>query len=424
MTGSLVCLSMICLLLSQCGSAKTSESYPSNVSSTPESQIASDVDIQNSLEVNNQETTKNNVTASTSQEKSNSLKESIEKPAEKDTSNEWNESVERLADKNIGSGWEESVEKLAENETGTTQVKVELHRAGVNHDQIEDYAEMQYDEIEAKLKELDLYVDTNLYNDVNTRIDDLTVRLQNDVTGQRFLHDFTIGLMNCDDLVVQDALDSETFQHFLDEAWYNPELISWTINKPDEPEGYCEYIYDPSQDYIGMHPNYYADKETCYNMSREMFEKQINIAQWGLYNSKNIDEYAQYLVCYLKTNSEYDYEGIDSNYLSKIAYGPIVEEKGICQGYAKAFSYLMNLAGYKSTIVLGYYGDILHGWNAIEDSQGNKVYIDVTTGVSSDESWDWGYNIQFGDKYKVTDELDFEPTEYYLNNINILEQTV
>lgn len=282
---------------------------------------------------------------------------------------------------------------------------------------------MQYDEIEAKLKELGIYIDTNLYVSEDNHIDDLTVRVSNESTGQRFLDDFTLGLMNCDELVVQDALDHDTFQTFLNEVWYNPELISWTINKPGEPEGYCEYIYDPSQDYIGLNPNYAYDKETSYKMQNEMFERQINIAQWGLYNSKNIDEYAEYLVCYFKSNSEYDFSGLGADYTTKIAYGPIMNDKGICSGFAKAFSYLMNLAGYKSQIAIGYYDDILHSWNAIEDSQGNKVYIDVTTGISSENSWDWGYDIDLESGYSILDEFDFEPTEYYLNNINALEET-
>lgn len=350
---------------------------------------------------------------------------SIDIDSQNNTSYQTSETAEKDENTQETDGWARSLNDLSNVELADTVV--ELHRAQVNHAKIEEYAELSYSEIEGKLKELGLYIEipdnSKEVNGENTpKFEYLNLEMKNDSTGQSYINQFTLGLINYDPLVVQDVTDTSDFAVFLDEVWYNPELISWTINKPDEPEGYCVYKYDPVQDLMGVEPNYAYDKDTSYKMQDELYEKQINIVQWGLYNQKNIDEYAQYLVCYLKSNAEYDYKALDAQYDTRTQYGPIVNGNGICSGFQKAFQYLMGLAGYESQVITGYYGDILHAWNAIEDSQGNKVYIDTTTGVSSEASWDLGYNINLEGKYSILSEFNFAPTSEYLGSIKILQE--
>ncbi|MBQ7784011.1 MAG: hypothetical protein IJ368_08590, partial [Oscillospiraceae bacterium] len=45
-------------------------------------------------------------------------------------------------------------------------------------------------------------------------------------------------------------------------------------------------------------------------------------------------------------------------------YGALVEKKALCEGYAKAFSYLCNIAGIENMIVTGY-TDVDHMWNMV-----------------------------------------------------------
>lgn len=349
----------------------------------------------------------------------------IDIDSQNSTSYQTSETAEKDETTQETGGWTDSLSDLSNAELADTVL--ELHRAQVNHTRIEEYAELSYSEIEGKLKELGLYIempdDSNNDNTEDTqKFEYLTLEMKNDSTGQSYINQFTLGLINYEPLVVQDVTDTSDFAVFLDEVWYNPEMISWTINKPDEPEGYCVYQYDPVQNLMGVEPNYAYDKDTSYKMQDELYEKQINIVQWGLYNQKSIDEYAQYLVCYLKSNAEYDYNGLDAQYDTRTQYGPIVNGNGICSGFQKAFQYLMGLAGYESQIITGYYGDILHAWNAIEDSQGNKIYIDTTTGVSSEASWDLGYNINLEGKYSILSEFNFAPTSEYLGSIKILQE--
>ena len=56
-------------------------------------------------------------------------------------------------------------------------------------------------------------------------------------------------------------------------------------------------------------------------------------------------------------------------------YGALVNKKALCEGYAKAFSYLCNLAGIENMIVTGY-TDVDHMWNMVK-LEGKRYHIDV-----------------------------------------------
>ena len=64
----------------------------------------------------------------------------------------------------------------------------------------------------------------------------------------------------------------------------------------------------------------------------------------------------------------------DDEYADSI-YGALVEKKALCEGYAKAFSYLCNLAGIENMIVTGF-TDIDHMWNMVKLGDG-WYHIDV-----------------------------------------------
>ncbi|MBQ7990049.1 MAG: hypothetical protein IJ251_03235 [Oscillospiraceae bacterium] len=73
---------------------------------------------------------------------------------------------------------------------------------------------------------------------------------------------------------------------------------------------------------------------------------------------------------YLVRNVE---SGDDEN--SDSIYGALVEKHALCEGYAKAFSYLCNLAGIENMIVTGF-TDIDHMWNMVK-VDGNWYHVDV-----------------------------------------------
>ncbi len=88
----------------------------------------------------------------------------------------------------------------------------------------------------------------------------------------------------------------------------------------------------------------------------------------------DMDDYhkLKYFHDYLVINCESDTSGRYSD----TAYGALVDKKALCEGYAKAFSYLCNLAGIENMIVTGN-TNTAHMWNMVK-LDGNWYHVDVT----------------------------------------------
>ncbi|MCM1579089.1 MAG: hypothetical protein NC078_09860 [Ruminococcus sp.] len=74
---------------------------------------------------------------------------------------------------------------------------------------------------------------------------------------------------------------------------------------------------------------------------------------------------------YLVLNVE---SSTDDPYADSV-YGALVEKKALCEGFAKAFSYLCNIAGIENMIVTGF-TDVDHMWNMVK-TEGNWYHVDV-----------------------------------------------
>lgn len=112
-----------------------------------------------------------------------------------------------------------------------------------------------------------------------------------------------------------------------------------------------------------------ADEISSMNIASERAAREImsNI-------TSDMDDYdkLKYFHDYLVLNCENDTE---SPY-SETIYGALVQKKALCEGYAKAFSYLCNLAGIENTIVTGK-TKVAHMWNMVKLG-GNWYHVDVT----------------------------------------------
>lgn len=153
----------------------------------------------------------------------------------------------------------------------------------------------------------------------------------------------------------------------------------------------------------GMFPiefTYRFTPEEMSNMNR-FSEAAANRIMEGVTEDMSEYDILKYFHDYLIKNCVSDEEDIYANTI----YGALVNGKALCEGYAKAFSYLCNKAGIENTIVTGM-TNVPHMWNAVK-LDGNWYHIDVT--------WDKPGG-QFGEAFP-----DMVMYQYFLVTDSVIE---
>ncbi len=139
-----------------------------------------------------------------------------------------------------------------------------------------------------------------------------------------------------------------------------------------------------------------ADEISSMNIASEKAAKDI-ISQL----TPDMDDYEKlkflhdYIVLNCSTSTADPY--------SDTIYGTLVRKKARCEGYAKAFSYLCNLAGIENVIVTGYTG-VAHMWNMVKLG-GNWYHVDVTWDNPDDKLHEEYPDIVLYQYFMVTDSV-------------------
>ncbi len=127
--------------------------------------------------------------------------------------------------------------------------------------------------------------------------------------------------------------------------------------------------FDPQENAIEMSFTYKYSVSEVNRMLREAeaAAKEIVAQTEGMSDYEKLKFFHDYLVINVESNV--------NDPLADSIYGALVNKRALCEGYAKAFSYLCNLSDIENMIVTGY-TDVDHMWNMVM-LDGNWYHIDV-----------------------------------------------
>ena len=109
---------------------------------------------------------------------------------------------------------------------------------------------------------------------------------------------------------------------------------------------------------------------------QQLLDRETNKLLAGIKGNASLSEVEKALLIHDRLALTCSYgKPADTNYSAHTAYSAIVLKKAVCQGYALAYQYLLNLVGIKSEYVSSKYLD--HGWNLVYIG-GVPYHVDVT----------------------------------------------
>lgn len=139
---------------------------------------------------------------------------------------------------------------------------------------------------------------------------------------------------------------------------------------------YTEQIYGSDVVNIVFKCSYTMDRETIIKR-KEYINERVSECLSQLPSG---DDYVKvkYIYEWLIKNTEYDVNVQDNqNICSVFLYG-----KSVCNGYAKAFQYLLQKSGIQSFLITGYTKNERHAWTMVKVN-GSYYYVDPTWGDAS-----------------------------------------
>ena len=272
--------------------------------------------------------------------------------------------------------------KATENKTTTTTVS--------NENLNKDKDDTDYKDIDIKQSEKsDYYTPIEIKNgydslqtDDQRKFYDLVLESTNSVAEEKDENDiYPCSIVNMENTVLTQAEIRLVITAVKED---NP-MLFWLTDKFgfSNTEGYTAiqlYSYEPPEKI-----------KTMQNKLNKEVNKFINSVEYGL------DDFSLELLAhnYIIDRCKYDDDVKDSDddYLAFTPYGAIVNGNAVCEGYAKAFGYLLSQLGIESKGIVGKGSQELHMWNAVK-IEGNWYYTDI--------SWDDGKEYSRYDYFNIT----------------------
>lgn len=175
--------------------------------------------------------------------------------------------------------------------------------------------------------------------------------------------------------------------------------------------------------------NYIVNSNEEIELKKEQLNKAINkiVSEVVTDNMTEFEKELSIHDAIVKQVDYYNYKNIeDIPYVKHTAYGALVQNEAVCDGYSKAFKLLLEKAGIDSIIINGETEGIAHAWNIV-DIQSEYYHVDVTSNKLEDKN---KYAIhayfnlsdsQISETHSISNRFNipkcnYETYEYYNNN--------
>lgn len=193
------------------------------------------------------------------------------------------------------------------------------------------------------------------------------------------------------DLIDEAVKDFETELILDDDIYITPDELRMVFDAvySDRPEYYWHRnsysigtdMYNPERA-LAIYLFYYIDEETSANIAEDFFE-ETDIILSGI--TKYMSEYE--IVKYLHDTLIDRITFVSGAQHAHTTYGGLVTNEAVCEGYARAFQYLLNRLDMNCLFVTGSVDGGDHAWNLVEIDE--KWYmIDLTWDDASVEDWE------------------------------------
>lgn len=141
---------------------------------------------------------------------------------------------------------------------------------------------------------------------------------------------------------------------------------------------YTRFIADKEVLRISFSPAY-TKKEEEVDKYNKYIEEYFKAFKKGISNNASEYEKIRYTYEFIIANTEYKLDAEENQNILSV----IMNKESVCQGYAKAFQYLLGRLNVEATLVVGMVGeDEYHAWNMVK-CKGSYYYVDCTWGDSS-----------------------------------------
>lgn len=143
--------------------------------------------------------------------------------------------------------------------------------------------------------------------------------------------------------------------------------------------GYVYTQYTRGEELIGLDfsPNYTMSREERETVQAKIDAKVAEIIS-GISAQASDYEKVRYVYDYLASNIAYEEEASDNQNIISV----FLNGRTVCQGYACATQYLLDLLGIQSAVVTGEANGASHAWNLVR-MDGEYYYVDTTWGNST-----------------------------------------